>query len=496
MKWVDQTKEYTDKGYNNKSSLWDSQWAADQGPTGKVFGFFYSTWGINFTLLGNSLETPVAEGGKEEVGNGIYGDYAVCEGPQPYYWGGTWICGAAGSDNIETIKDVMQKLTCDEAIMKQITMDTQDYTNNEKAMERDRKQRLQLRFPGRPEPHRPVCRGCQAKIDMSNAGPYDQGLNESFQNAFKDYFTGNVDEDTAKANFETAIKEKYPELTDVVLARIIAADPQNGKVNTQGRAGRCSRPPLFFPATFIRRQSHGRKAKKKGSISYAKWGYIFIAPFFIIFAVFQLIPLASTIYYSFFEYYRSGLKIIGPNFVGLKNYITLFATDLPKYFGNTLILWIIGFIPQIAISLLLAAWFTDLRLKLKGQTFFKTVIYMPNLIMASAFAMLFFALFSDNGPVNAVLHEHGHALEQPISFLNTVWGNRGLIGLMNFLMWFGNTTIMLMAAIMGVDPTLYEAAELDGCTPNQMFWKITIPAHPAHPRVRDDHLDDRRSADV
>ena len=212
----------------------------------------------------------------------------------------------------------------------------------------------------------------------------------------------------------------------------------------------------------------------KGSISYAKWGYIFIAPFFIIFAVFQLIPLASTIYYSFFEYYRSGLKIIGPNFVGLKNYITLFATDLPKYFGNTLILWIIGFIPQIAISLLLAAWFTDLRLKLKGQTFFKTVIYMPNLIMASAFAMLFFALFSDNGPVNAVLQSMGW-IKEPISFLNTVWGNRGLIGLMNFLMWFGNTTIMLMAAIMGVDPTLYEAAELDGCTPNQMFWKITIP---------------------
>ena len=158
----------------------------------------------------------------------------------------------------------------------------------------------------------------------------------------------------------------------------------------------------------------GEKTKKKGSISYAKWGYIFIAPFFIIFAVFQLIPLASTIYYSFFEYYRSGLKVIGPNFVGLKNYITLFATDLPKYFGNTLLLWIIGFIPQIAVSLLLAAWFTDLRLKLKGQTFFKTVIYMPNLIMASAFAMLFFALFSDNGPVNAVLMSMG-VLKEPFS---------------------------------------------------------------------------------
>ena len=219
----------------------------------------------------------------------------------------------------------------------------------------------------------------------------------------------------------------------------------------------------------------GEKTKKKGSISYAKWGYIFIAPFFIIFAVFQLIPLISTIYYSFFEYYRSGLKVIGPSFAGLKNYITLFSTDLPKYFSNTLILWIIGFIPQIAISLLLAAWFTDLRLKLKGQTFFKTVIYMPNLIMASAFAMLFFALFSDNGPVNAALVGMG-ILKEPFSFLNSVWGNRGLIGLMNFLMWFGNTTIMLMAAIMGVDPTLYEAAELDGAGLWARFRYITMPS--------------------
>ena len=218
----------------------------------------------------------------------------------------------------------------------------------------------------------------------------------------------------------------------------------------------------------------GEKTKKKGSISYAKWGYIFIAPFFIIFAVFQLIPLISTIYYSFFEYYRSGLKIIGPSFVGLKNYITLFSTDLPKYFGNTLILWIIGFIPQIAISLLLAAWFTDLRLKLKGQTFFKTVIYMPNLIMASAFAMLFFALFSDNGPVNSVLLSMG-ILDEPFSFLNSVWGNRGLIGLMNFLMWFGNTTIMLMAAIMGISPDIFEAAELDGCGSVRRFFSITLP---------------------
>ena len=171
---------------------------------------------------------------------------------------------------------------------------------------------------------------------------------------------------------------------------------------------------------------------------------------------------------------QGGLIQVGPKFVGWTNYLYVFSKDLPRYFGNTIIMWLMGFIPQIVFSLLLAAWFTDNRLKLKCQGFFKTVIYMPNLIMASAFAMLFFALFSDNGPVNAVLLSMGW-IKTPISFLNTVWGNRGLVGLMNFLMWFGNTTIMLMAAIMGVDPTLYEAAELDGCTPNQMFWKITIP---------------------
>lgn len=214
--------------------------------------------------------------------------------------------------------------------------------------------------------------------------------------------------------------------------------------------------------------------KKKKNISYAKWGYIFIAPFFIIFIIFQLVPLASTIYYSFFEYFRQGLTIIGPNFVGLANYTKLFQQDLPNYLGNTLILWLIGFIPQIVVSLLLAAWFTNERLHLHAQGFFKTIIYMPNLIMAAAFAMLFFALFSDNGPVNASLVGMG-ILKEPFRFMATVAGTRGLIGLMNFLMWFGNTTILIMAAIMGVDPGLYEAAEIDGASSSKMFWRITMP---------------------
>ena len=219
-------------------------------------------------------------------------------------------------------------------------------------------------------------------------------------------------------------------------------------------------------------EMNGKTSKKK--VNYAKWGYIFILPFFVTFFIFSFIPLVDTIRYSFFEYYRSGLKEIGPNFVGVHNYKELFTTDLPKYASNTFILWIIGFVPQIIVSLLLAAWFTDARLKIRGKQFFKVVIYLPNLIMAAAFSMLFFTLFSDSGPINSFLVDHG-IVDGPIRFMATVGGTRGLIGLMNFLMWFGSTTIMLMAAVMGINPSLFEAAELDGCTHRQIFFKITLP---------------------
>ena len=124
----------------------------------------------------------------------------------------------------------------------------------------------------------------------------------------------------------------------------------------------------------------------------------------VVFVIFQLIPLLTTIGNSFFENYRVGLMQVGPNFNGLHNfYEILFGSDVPRYALNTLIMWILGFIPQIILSLLLSIWFTDTELSLKSTQFFKTVIYMPNLIMASAFAMLFFVIFADGGPVNSIL---------------------------------------------------------------------------------------------
>ena len=219
-----------------------------------------------------------------------------------------------------------------------------------------------------------------------------------------------------------------------------------------------------------------QQAPKKGAVvRYNKWGYIFMIPFVVVYLIFQMIPLFTTIYNAFFENYLSGLTQVGPNFVGFQNFITIFSNgDMPTYFKNTFIMWILGFIPQILLSLLLGAWFSDTRLRLKCSGFFKTVIYLPNLIMASAFAMLFFTLFADSGPINSMLVSLGW-ISEPYKFLSHAAGSRGLVAFMNCLMWFGNTTILLMAGMMGIDGSLFEAAQVDGATSTQVFFKVTLP---------------------
>ena len=178
--------------------------------------------------------------------------------------------------------------------------------------------------------------------------------------------------------------------------------------------------------------------KKRKSISYAKWGYIFLIPFFLVYAVFSFYPLISTFATSFMDITIdqgfisfSGAEEINNGFCGLRNYTEVFTGEIGRSFYNTAVMWLMGFVPQIIISLLLAAWFTDLRLRIKAQGFFKALIY--------------------------------------------AWGARGIVALINFLLWYGNTTILLMAAIMGVDTSLYESAQIDGANSRHMFWKITMP---------------------
>lgn len=222
----------------------------------------------------------------------------------------------------------------------------------------------------------------------------------------------------------------------------------------------------------INRETLSTTRKK---VNYAKWGYILILPFFVVYAIFSLWPLIQTFYYSFLEYRQELLDVVGPNFIGFQNYATLFSKiDFWKYLGNTLILWLICFVPQIVVSLLLAVWFTDRRLKIKGQRFFKTVIYMPNLIMAAAFGFLFMTLLSRQGPIMSLLMQWGW-ISEPYDVSTSVEWNRIMIGLINFIMWFGNTTLLLMSGVMGIDEDIFEAATVDGAGAFRTFKDVTMP---------------------
>jgi hypothetical protein len=206
--WIKQTKEYTDKGYNNKANLWSPESFKGAAKDGKVFGYFGPAWFLDFCLAPASLADP---DGAKAVGNGSYGDFAFCKGPQGFSWGGTWICGAAGSDNIQLIHDIMYTLTCDEKTMTAIAKDMGDFTNNEKAMETVAKSDYKNPFLG-GQNHISFFLDSAKSIDKSHMSKYDQGMAETIQGAMADYYNGKVDEPTAWSNFYTAILEKYPNL--------------------------------------------------------------------------------------------------------------------------------------------------------------------------------------------------------------------------------------------------------------------------------------------
>lgn len=221
--------------------------------------------------------------------------------------------------------------------------------------------------------------------------------------------------------------------------------------------------------------------KKIRSISYAKYGYFFILPFFIVYLFFQMWPLINTFILSF----QGNGKNIN-EFVGLENFQQLLFgggraakavhEKFIKVMGNTLLVWIGNFIPQIILSLSLAVWFTDSRLKVKGKGFFKVVMYMPNIITAASVAALFLSLFGESqyGAINSFLM-HAGIIEEPIMFVTGVSQSRGMVMFIQCWMWFGNTMIMLMSGIMGINPSLFEAANIDGASGRQVFMRVTLP---------------------
>lgn len=226
--------------------------------------------------------------------------------------------------------------------------------------------------------------------------------------------------------------------------------------------------------------------KQHKMVSYSKYGYMFIAPFFIIYALFMLYPLINTLRLSFFGNESSSAAGLD-DFVGLQNYgYLLFGGDssfaqvnhdlFMQSIANTFILWIGNFVVQIVLSLLLAVWFSDVRIKTPGAGFFKVVMYMPNIITAASIAAIFLMVFGDSryNAANSLLMNMG-ILQEPFMFLSNEWSSRIIVMFIQTWMWFGNTMLLLMSGIFGIDPSIYEAAAIDGSSGPNTFFRITLP---------------------
>jgi len=215
------------------------------------------------------------------------------------------------------------------------------------------------------------------------------------------------------------------------------------------------------------------------------WGYVFVAPFVIVFLIFNLWPTINTISLGFTD--LKGFARVR-NFIGLNNFIKL-AAD--QYFwgalANTFIIWILNFIPQLGIALVLALWLSDTQLNLFGKGAFRAIVYLPNLLMAMSVSMLFRSLFGQGGHVQAPANQFLRMLgifynntaqgipQDAFNFFRSVGFTRGLVSFIQWWMWYGHTLIILMAGITSVPMSLIESAVVDGANSRQIASRITLP---------------------
>ena len=202
MNWVNDSKALVDAGQTGTHELWSDDWSKGFYPDGKVFCYFGPAWLVNFSMAAD-VEGSIANAG----------GWGAAEGPQGFFWGGTWICAATGTDNASLVKDIMLQMTTNEDLMKEIVVQDDDFVNNIPAMEAMAADTsYQSKVLGGQNPLAMYCAGA-GSIDLSNLSAYDQACNEEFQNAMKNYFEGNATLDDALDLFYKAVEEKHPELT-------------------------------------------------------------------------------------------------------------------------------------------------------------------------------------------------------------------------------------------------------------------------------------------
>lgn len=208
--------------------------------------------------------------------------------------------------------------------------------------------------------------------------------------------------------------------------------------------------------------------KKRRKVDY--YGYLFIAPFFLGMVVFILYPMLDSFRVSLTDWTGFGEF----NYVGFLNYIDVLKNPFfYKTIVNTILIWLLGSVPQIIVALVIAAvintkWF-------RGKSFFKVAYFLPNIVTAVFMGLLFSFLFAwQGGAVNMLLMELG-LISEPFRFNSSPLAMVLICSFVTFLQWFGYQTIMIDSGMTGISQDIYEAAEVDGAKGVKTFFYITLP---------------------
>ncbi len=199
--YLAQAGTYLKKGYTLPADIWDDEKNVQMFADGKTMCFFGPAWYYNFCM-----------GNAQDPEKGCNGDWAICQGPQAYFWGGTWLLAATGSDNPTMLKDVFETFTTNEDVCSKLVSNEMQFSNN---MNVNNKFASDASYGNEflgGQNDTAVFAELSKNIKFENKTMYDQLLNERIPGCFLDYFLGNITEEQAYANFYKYVNEKYPEI--------------------------------------------------------------------------------------------------------------------------------------------------------------------------------------------------------------------------------------------------------------------------------------------
>ena len=196
-----------------------------------------------------------------------------------------------------------------------------------------------------------------------------------------------------------------------------------------------------------------------------------MVPGFLLLVLFKIGPVGAMA--IAFEDYSPALGVFGSKFVGFDQFIRIFNDPyIWKITGNTIILAFLSVVVVFPIPIIFALFLNEIKVKWIRSTV-QSLSFLPYFISAAVMVSILYTLLSpSSGLVNAIIVRLGG---EPVNFMAQAGWFRPLYVLLEIWQTFGYSAIIYIAAMMNIDPTLYEAAEIDGATRWTKIWRVTLP---------------------